>query len=855
MAEIVSVTGRHVARLGEGWRLALTAPGSAATPADLAPTLDWIVATVPGTAAQALSAAGRYDIHHPTRLHDQDIWYRTCFAGTGRRTLRFDGLATIAEIWLNGVRILVSDNMFVAHEVAVDLAAGIPEGDNELAIVFRSLDRALENRKGRARWRTQIVENNALRHVRTTLLGHMTGWQPAVHAVGPWRAIELIQETGPVAVRSAEMRAALDGDDGLLTVALEVEWRGVRPVPSLEASGRACPLIWTGDRRVEGTLRLPKVEKWWPHTHGTPALHQVIVRLGSVEVDLGRTGFRAIEVDRGADGGGFGLKVNGRPVFARGACWSATDLVTLAGDRAALEPWLRQVEAAHMNMVRVGGTMTYECADFFALCDELGILVWHDFMFANMDYPIGEAGFRAGVDAEVNQFLGRTQSNPSLVVLCGGSEVSQQVAMLGLPSALWTGPLYEEILPRAVEALRPDAIYVAHSPGSSGGGALPFATDSGASHYYGVGAYLRPLEDARRANVRFASECLAFANVPGVASRDVPWDDPVRWIAAVPRDRGASWDFEDVRDHYVKLLYGVEPARLKAEDPARYLRLSRAAAAEVMETTVAEWRRSGSSCRGALVWMLKDFLPGAGWGVVDAGGLPKLAWHGLRRAFRPVQVALTDEGLNGLGIHLINETPRPVKALLALRCFQDGETVVMRREREVELAAGTGLSISSAELIGSFFDLTYAYRFGPAPLNATLVTLTDVATGARLADAVHFPLGRAALAMDPGLGAGLMRDEQGWMLKLSAARLATCVQVEDAHFRAEDEGFHIAPGEERMVRLLAVDDSGVAPAGEVFAGLGGTSTGYEGKDHDADRVRRVLRLVAPGGGFTRGGAL
>jgi beta-mannosidase len=856
MAEIISITGRHVARLCDGWRLALTPAGSAATPDDLAPTLDWIAASVPGTAAQALRAAGRFDIHHPARLHGEDIWYRTRFDGRGHRILRFAGLATIAEVWLNGARILASDNMFLAHEVAVELAPSSSGSDNELAIVFRSLDKALAAKKGRARWRTQIVESNALRHVRTTLLGHMTGWQPAVHAVGPWRAIELIDETGPVTVRSAEMRAALEGDDGLLTVALEVEWRGVRPMPSLEASGRNCPLIWTGDRRIEGTLRLPKVEKWWPHTHGTPALHQVIVRIGNVEIDLGRTGFRSIEVDRGADGKGFGLTVNGHQVFARGACWSASDLVTLAGDRAALAPWLQQIAAAHMNMVRVGGTMAYESADFFALCDELGLLVWHDFMFASMDYPVADAGFRASIDAEVAQFLGRTQSHPSLAVLCGGSEVSQQVAMLGVPLPLWTGPLYEEILPRAVEALRPDAIYVAHSPGSPGdGGDLPFATNAGVSHYYGVGAYLRPLEDARRADVRFTSECLAFANVPNVAAKDVPWDDPVRWIAAVPRDRGASWDFEDVRDHYVKLLYGVEPSRLRAEDPARYLRLSRAATAEVMETTVAEWRRTGSSCQGALVWMLKDFLPGAGWGVIDAGGLPKLAWHGLRRAFRPVQVALTDEGLNGLGIHLINETPRSVTTRLALRCFQDGETVVMRRERGVELAAGERLTISSAELIGSFFDLTYAYRFGPAPLNATLVTLDDAETGVRLADAVHFPLGRAALVTDPGLNAELVPDEQGWTLRLRATKLAPTVQIEDAHFRAEDEGFHLAPGEERMVRLLAVDASGAAPAGEVFAGSGATATGYEGKGHEADRVRRVLRLVAPGGGFTRGGAL
>src|SRR5258708_7248154 len=184
-------------RLTEGWQLKLTEAG------------DWIPAIVPGTAAQALQAAGRWSIEQPTPLHDKDIWYRTRFAGTGPRTLRFEGLATIAEVQLNGAQILASDNMFLAHEVDVNLA-----GDNELLIVFHALDKELASRKGsRARWRTKIVENNALRLVRTTLLGHMTGWQPPVHAVGPWRTVELIDKK-----RAIEMRATLDGDDGVLTV-------------------------------------------------------------------------------------------------------------------------------------------------------------------------------------------------------------------------------------------------------------------------------------------------------------------------------------------------------------------------------------------------------------------------------------------------------------------------------------------------------------------------------------------------------------------------------------------------------------------------------------------------------------
>jgi len=690
--------------------MALAAPG------EPMPTHGWIAAPVPGTAPEALRNAGQWDDARPTPLHDKDVWYRARFAGNGRRLLRFDGLATIAEVRLNGAKILDSESMFLRHDVEVDLAV-----DNELLIVFRSLDRALEQRKGRARWRTKLVENNALRQVRTTLLGHMTGWNPPIHAAGPWRPITLLEQDLDV-----DLHATLDGVVGVLEVSLRHDGDA-----TVVVGDHSAPLTRTGNR-ICGTLRLPSVEKWWPHTHGKPVLHAAKLRTTAGDIDLGRVGFRSLAVDRDGDGKGFALVVNGVKIFARGACWSASDLVSLAGDRKRLAPWLTLARDAHMNMIRVGGTMTYESDDFFALCDELGLLVWHDFMFANMDYPIGDAAFRASVDAEVAQFLRRTRPHPSLAVLCGGSEVAQQVAMMGLPRELWTSPLYEEILPAAVSKLRPDVPYVPHSPG---GGDLPFATDTEISHYYGVGAYLRPLEDARRAQVRFASECLAFANVPNAASPEVPWDDPQRWKAAVPRDRGADWDFEDVTNHYIRLLYGPDATGLDA---------ARAATAEVMEATIAEWRRAGASCWGALVWMLKDFVPGAGWGVIDANGLPKPAWHALRRAFRPVQVALTDEGLNGLAIHLINETAETVRARLSLRCFGDGDAVVMRREREVELPPRSNRTLASAELIGSFFDITWAYRFGPSPLQVTEVTLDALATGARLAEARHVPQGLRA---------------------------------------------------------------------------------------------------------------
>src|SRR5262249_31974023 len=151
-----------------------------------------------------------------------------------------------------------------------------------------------------------------------------------------------------------------------------------------------------------------------------------------------------------------------------------------------------------------------------------------------------------------------------------------------------------------VTSLAPSAAWV---PSTPMGGTFPFQVDRGISHYYGVGAYLRPFDDARRANVQFAAECLAFSNVPDASVVDNLRDEGVtpghhpRWKAAVPRDAGAGWDFEDVRDHYVRVLFGVDPSEVRAQDTDRYLALGRVATGEAMLRTFAEWRRPGATCR------------------------------------------------------------------------------------------------------------------------------------------------------------------------------------------------------------------------------------------------------------------
>nr|WP_244138128.1 glycoside hydrolase family 2 protein [Burkholderia vietnamiensis] len=777
-----------------------TPAGAAPAPSDLPAGAGWIAAPVPGTVAQALAVAGRLD--EAASLDERDHWYCVELRGHGARLLRFHGLATLAQAWLDDTPILHSDSMFVTHDVRVTLA-----GQHTLFVCFRALAPHLRTARAarRARWRTRLAEPATLRTVRTSLLGHMPGWFPHHVPTGPWRPVDVLDPTEGTVPAHCDLHARVDGDTGWL----DAELTFAAPLPDAFAARLSCgehhaTLERAGADRLLATVAVPNVRLWWPHTHGEPVLYDIALHVGAERIVLGATGFRTIEQHAGDDGNGFGLRVNGTPVFARGACWSSAAPLALHADDATYARLLGLARDAGFNMIRVGGTMTYEADAFHAWCDRLGLMVWQDFMFANFDYALDDRAFADAVDAEADQFLARRRASPSLAVLCGGSEIAQQAAMSGLGPKQRAVELTAERLAARAAAWRPDVPYVSDSPD---GGVLPFVPRERVSHYYGVGAYLRPLDDARRADVRFASECLAFANVPCDATLERigrPHPHEPRWKAAVPRDPGASWDFDDVRDHYLRTLYDVAPERLRREDPARYFELSRAVIADVMRETFSEWRRSGSRCAGALVWQFQDVMPGAGWGLLDAAHLPKSGWYALRQVLQPVQIVVVDEGLNGLDVHVINERPAPLTASVELVALRDGRTPVARCGGQVRLAAHDAVRLGSAELLGRFFDWTYAYRFGPCEHDTVVASLRGD-DGALLSQAFHFPSRTHPTVFarrDPGIEARVSRAGDAWHVDIDTRHVARHVQIDAPGFMPLDDWFHLAPGATARVALI-----------------------------------------------------
>lgn len=783
------------------WECTATPPGAIEQPGDLEQGwLRWWPAQVPGTAAGALREAGFDDL--PARHFDQEDWWFRCrfSAAPGTWHLQMDGLATVADVWLNGTVVAHSENMFVPLRQKVELEAS----QHELVIRFAALEPLLAARRPRPRWKTYMVSHQNLRWFRTSLLGRVPGWAQVPVPVGPWRPVRLVRPGNPTHV---VLRSRCEDDDGVVEVSFELPGRADPPRRAVvQVEGSEAPLRITtrgADTVLAGQVLVPQVRRWWPHTHGDQPLYEVRAVVDDQVVPLGRTGFRTVSLVR--QDGRFCLAVNDTPVFCRGAAWFPPDPVRLHSDQRLLAESVALARRSHMNMLRVPGTTAYADHRFLEHCDEAGILVWHDCMFAFVDPP-EDPDFHAAVATEVDEAFATMAGHPAMAVVCGSQEVEEIAAMNGLDPRRYDSSVFDKVIPGALERLLPDVPYVTSNPT---GGPQPFVMDEGVSQYFGVGGYLRPLEDIRRAGVRFAAECLVLATpperqsvarLPGEASG--AGHDP-RWKAGVHHDAGRSWDMDDVRDFYSRELFGIDPLHERYVDPERALDIGRATNAHLVTSVFSEWRRLQSTCDGGLVVALRDLAAGAGWGLADAQGIPKAPWFAARRAFAPVTLVLTDEGLNGLRCHLLNDTARPFNAALCVELFARGEVLVESGRQVVDIPARGGLEVEAGSLLEGFRDITYAYRFAPPGHDVVAVSLQGP-QGELYAQEVHLPLGQhRPLEPDVGLvGRACPAGDGTWTLQVSTRRFAQWVSVDVGGFVPEDSWFHLPPGATRSLRLF-----------------------------------------------------
>ncbi len=236
-----------------------------------------------------------------------------------------------------------------------------------------------------------------------------------------------------------------------------------------------------------------------------------------------------------------------------------------------------------------------------------------------------------------------------------------------------------------------------------------------------------------------------------------------------------------------------------------------------MAATFGEWRRARSVCGGGLVWFLRDLWSGAGWGIVDSSGTPKAPYYYLRHALQPVQIQMSDEGLNGPAVHVHNETAESLEATVVARAYREGFQVISEVALPVSVPARSSIELSMAAQLPGFLDLTYAYRFGPASHDLIVATLQQSGSEP-ISRAFYFPLGLPSTRQrDVGLSAHATVQADGSLLvNVNTVRFAQSVCFDVPGFMPDDQYFHMEPGSRRTITLRRCADART-PRGSVRA--------------------------------------
>ena len=629
-----------------------------------------IPATVPGCIHTDLINSGLIaDISIDGREIDQMwIWktdsvYRTTIprrATKKHSTLKFHGLDTIASIYINGILELSTKNMHRSYEL--EITEQLRAGDVELEIHFKAplTDAEEQVEKLGLYPRPYDMPYN---YQRKMACSYGWDWGPVTISSGIWKKIELIEWD----------TAYLSSVAILPSVELNIPKLTIRPLLVGEAKGHSVYVrVLDGDEVVASAtfpadslkyqFDLPHAKLWQPRGRGEQKLNTVEVALLHGEEVLQaqekRVGFRTVELDTSAIDSDefpgknlFAIKVNGLRLWIRGANWIPDDPFPMRVTRERYEQRIKDMLEVNINGIRVWGGGIYESEDFYNFCDQEGIVVWQDFLFACAAYPETPEMFEE-VALEVEEAVRRLESHASLVIWCGGNECLEGFQYWGWQEPLagrpWGETFYRKTIPTVVQEFDGSRPYI---PGS------PFSThsedvrsfDSGTNHIWDVWNEL--------GYERYEQYTPSFAAEFG-------FNGPGSWSMLTKAIGKETLDSKDVDvaihqkafDGMSKVAAGL--TREFANPPTEGVAWYFAAAldqARAVEIGLKHFRSLYEVCSGAILWQFNDMWPAISWAVLDYTGYRKLAWHAMKAAYQPrtITIGRVDQGAQ---LTIINDT-------------------------------------------------------------------------------------------------------------------------------------------------------------------------------------------------------
>ena len=770
------------------------------------------------------------------------------FLSHERVELVCEGLDTLAEITVNGRSLGRVENAFRTWRF--DVASVVSPGENTIEIRFDApVPEAARRSEQEFYWHTGIGAERLLgvNHLRKSQCNFGWDWGPRCATSGIWRPIRLVAFDGG---RIADLRVAQDSltdDAAELTVHVTSDLAAaaanaggrrtgtrsgagaserrasdrasgdttpsaVRVRAQLDGADVAVGTASLADGAAEVALHIAEPKRWWPNGAGEQTMYTVACDLLDEQGQVldrheKRIGLRSVRLVREPDewGESFHFEVNGRPVFAKGANWIPADTFVT---RVSVEHYRRLLQSAadaHMNMLRVWGGGIYEEDFFYDLCDELGLLVWQDFMFACAAYPTGDE-FLANITAEAEEQIRRLRHHPSVALWCGNNELEQIHPCIGDGEDARAGGamtweayvhLFDELLAGCVAELDPERDYwpsSPHTPGAKRGDAND--PNAGDAHLWMVWHGRQPFEAYRECEHRFNSE---------FGFQSFPEPEAVAKYAG-PGERNIT---SRIMEHHQRspigndaiVQYMLEWFQLPSREDM-VLWTSQILQGLAVTYGVEHWRRSAPRGMGTIYWQLNDCWPVASWSSIDWEGRWKALHYLAVRAYAPLLLStIVDDEAGTITLYVTSDEPQPCRADVQWKMWTvDGECIALGEEDVDIPAAGT------VEVVSLEFD-EQIEQLGAHSL-ILLGTLTR--DGRVESDAMasflrpkHLDLRDPQLRVQRQPMEGDIADAAGyretWTIEADKPALWVWPDVPGSDLRYSDRFFHLEPGTPRSV--------------------------------------------------------
>jgi beta-mannosidase len=705
----------------------------------------WLKATVPGTVHTDLISNSliedpfyRLNEHNLQWIDKADWDYKTNFEISHKQFnsdfigLEFLGIDTYSSIYLNDSLLISTDNMFVAKTVDIKKFSKI--GDNNLLIKLKSpinqgvilhdsLGYDISSFNANDLAEIGKVEGNKRVSVFTRKAPYHYGWDwgPRLVTSGIWQPINL-KTWNHFNIQDLYVRQISLKENANLVAEIELE-------SSLEIDAMISEIyvnnqkistdlvyVTKGLNEIKIPFTIKNHELWWPNGMGDQTMYKIKVILKSEENFVSsekRIGLRNIELITSKDtiGDSFYFKVNNKKVFMKGVNYIPQDIFLTRVTDQKYEDILESAVDANMNMIRVWGGGIYEKEIFYNLCDEKGLLVWQDFMFACAMYP-GDEEFLSSVKEEAEYNIKRLRSHPSIALWCGNNEVlsawkrwgweedvikNQSLEVANKISKAYDD-VFHKLLPNAVKKLDSSTDYWPSSPGSSFG--QPENYTSGDVHYWGVWWGQEDFESYNKKVPRFMSE-YGFQSFPEFSSVDKYTNetDYNIYSEVMKSHQRSSIGNKTIEDYMLRHYK-------KPNTFSDYLYVSQILQSYGVSIGMESHRRNKGYSMGSLYWQLNDCWPVASWSSIDYYGKWKALHYSTKKSFQPILISFYKTE-NQLELHVISDLYETQEVTLNLTILSlDGE-ILFQKNKDYILDSDSTIKIDSLSMdwVNNNFDI------------------------------------------------------------------------------------------------------------------------------------------------------